>query len=281
MKIIRTIKDMQRESRRLIATGKTIALVPTMGFLHDGHLSLIRRAKKEADVVITSIFVNPTQFAPNEDFARYPRDEKGDIRKIASAGGTIVFAPKANAIYPPGYQTYVTVEELSQPLEGTVRPGHFTGVATIVAKLFNITRPDVVVFGQKDFQQATILRRMTVDLNYPIKYIVAPTVRERDGLAMSSRNKYLDPVARREALALSRALRTARNMVRSGELKAKAIEKEMRAVIKATCPGAKIDYIAFTDTEKLAPAPRIIPGVICSLAVRVHGVRLIDNMKLK
>ncbi|MFZ1682583.1 MAG: pantoate--beta-alanine ligase [Candidatus Zixiibacteriota bacterium] len=280
MKIIRTIKEMQKESRRLVAAGKRIGLVPTMGFLHDGHLSLIARARREADVVVTTIFVNPAQFAPHEDFAKYPRDEKGDIRKIARAGGTIVFIPKANAMYADGFQTYVNVEELSKPLEGTVRPGHFVGVATVVAKLFNITRPDVVVFGQKDFQQATILRRMTLDLDYPIKYIVAPTVRERDGLAMSSRNKYLDSTARREAVALIRALRTAKAMVRSGTVNSRTIQKEMRAVIKGTCPTANIDYIAFTDTATLSASPRVTKGVVCSLAVRVHGVRLIDNMKL-
>jgi pantoate--beta-alanine ligase len=217
MKIIRSVKEMQRTSRALAAKERTIGLVPTMGFLHEGHLSLIRRAKREADVVITTIFVNPTQFAPNEDFSRYPRDEKGDVRKIASAGGNIVFIPKAVEIYPPGFQTFVDVEALSKTLEGAVRPGHFRGVATIVAKLFNLTRPDVVVFGMKDFQQATLLKRMTVDLGYPIKYIVAPTVRERDGLAMSSRNKYLDPIGRKEALCLFYALKSARAMLRTGE----------------------------------------------------------------
>ncbi len=280
MKIVRTIKEMQRTSRTLASRGKTIGLVPTMGFLHEGHLSLIRRAKREADTVVTSIFVNPTQFAPNEDFAKYPRDEKGDIRKIASAGGDIVFIPKAAEIYPPEFQTYVNVEELSKALEGAVRPGHFKGVATIVAKLFNLTRPDLVVFGMKDFQQATLLKRMTVDLGYAIKYIVAPTVRERDGLAMSSRNKYLDPVGRKEALCLSYALKSAKAMVGSGETSTPKIEKEMRAVIKATCRTAGIDYIAFTDSEKLVPTPKIVKNTVCSLAVRVHGVRLIDNMKL-
>jgi pantoate--beta-alanine ligase len=280
MKVIRGIREMQRTSRALAAKGKTIGLVPTMGFLHEGHISLIRRAKQEADVVVTSIFVNPAQFAPNEDFAKYPRDEKGDIRKIASAGGDIVFIPRASDMYPVEFQTSVRVEELSKVLEGAVRPGHFTGVATVVAKLFNLVRPDLVVFGMKDFQQATLLKRMTLDLGYPIKYIVAPTVRERDGLAMSSRNKYLDSVGRKEALCLSRALKTAKAMVRSGLVDTRRIEGEMRAVIRSTCRSAKIDYIAFTDGDKLVRAPKVVRNTVCSMAVRVHGVRLIDNMKL-
>jgi pantoate--beta-alanine ligase len=280
MTTIRTIKQVQLASRRFAAQGKKIGLVPTMGFLHEGHLSLIRRAKKETDVVITSIFVNPKQFAPNEDFARYPRDEKGDIGKIKSAGGDIVFIPKAEEIYPDDFRTYVNVEGLTNVFEGAVRPGHFKGVTTIVAKLFNITRPDVVVFGMKDFQQAVVLKQMTRDLGFPVKFIVAPTVRERDGLAMSSRNKYLDPIARREALCLYYALRTAKSMVRSGTIDAKKIEKEMRAAILATCPSAKIDYIAFTDLMSLTPQRQVNGDVIASLAVRVHGVRLIDNMRL-
>ena len=281
MTIVRSVRKMQLVSRRLAAKGKRIGLVPTMGFLHDGHLSLIRRAKMEADVVITTIFVNPTQFAPNEDFKRYPRDEKGDIRKIKSAGGDIVFIPKASDIYPDGFQTCVSVEQLSELLEGSVRPGHFRGVTTIVAKLFNITRPDVVVFGMKDFQQSVVLRRMTDDLGYPIKFVVAPTVRESDGLAMSSRNKYLDTQARREAICLYYALRTARQMVRAGELRTANLAKEMRAVICATCPTGKIDYIAFTNFRTLEAVKTVKPGTVVSTAVRVHGIRLIDNMRLR
>jgi pantoate--beta-alanine ligase len=281
MLVIRSIKKMQSCSRALVARGKRIGLVPTMGFLHEGHLSLIRRAKKDAEIVITTIFVNPTQFAPHEDFSRYPRDEKGDIRKIKSAGGDIVFIPKAAEIYPESFRTFVTVEKLSELLEGSVRPGHFRGVATIVAKLFNITRPDVAVFGMKDFQQSVILQQMTSDLGYPIKYIVAPTKRESDGLAMSSRNKYLDATARREALCLHFALRTATQLVRSGELRTANIAREMRSVIRATCSTSKIDYIAFTDMKTLRGAKTVQPGTVVSLAVRVHGVRLIDNMKLR
>jgi pantoate--beta-alanine ligase len=270
MLTLRTIRQIHRVTRKLVAEGHTIGLVPTMGFLHEGHLSLIRRAKKEADVVITSIFVNPTQFAPSEDLAKYPRDEKGDLRKIKSAGGDIVFMPDANEIYPPDFQTYVKV-----------RPGHFRGVTTIVAKLYNFTRPDVVVFGMKDFQQAVVLRQMTRDLGYPIKYIVAPTVRESDGLAMSSRNKYLTPAARQEAICLYLALARARQLVKQNIRRTKAIAEEMRAIIKKTCPTAEIDYIAFSDFATLADVDTIRGETVCSLAVRLHGVRLIDNLLLK
>jgi len=272
---------MQQLARRIAAEGKTIGLVPTMGFLHEGHLSLIRRAKKAADVVITTIFVNPTQFAPNEDLAKYPRDEKGDIRKIKQAGGDIVFIPKASDIYPDDFQTYVTVEKLTQGLESKSRPTHFRGVTTIVAKLFNITRPDVALFGMKDFQQASVLRQMIRDLGWPIKFIVAPTVREKDGVAMSSRNKYFTPEQRTEARCLYFALRTAKAMVKSGITDTARIGKEMRAAIKATCRTAKVDYIAFTQPLTLKPVKRVTTGTVCSLAATVHRVRLIDNMRLR
>ncbi len=271
---------MQKAARQIAAEGKTIGLVPTMGFFHEGHLSLIRRAAREADVVITSIFVNPAQFAPNEDLERYPRDEKGDLRKAGEAGSEYVFIPKTEQVYPPDFQTWVTVEKLTQILEGASRPTHFRGVTTIVAKLFNICRPDTAVFGQKDFQQAAVLRRMTRDLGYPIKFIVAPTVREESGLALSSRNMYLKPEQRCEALCLFYALKTAQALVRANVTDTAAIEKELRALIKANSPSAEIDYIAFNDSETLQPRSEVVEGTICSLAVRVHGVRLIDNMKL-
>lgn len=271
---------MQTTARRLAAQGKTIGLVPTMGYLHEGHLSLIRRARKAADVVTVSIFVNPTQFAPHEDFTVYPRDEKGDVKKIKAAGGDIVFIPHAKSIYPSDFQTYVTVEKLTKTLEGASRPTHFRGVTTIVAKLFNICRPDVAVFGMKDYQQAVVLKRMTVDLGYPVKFIIAPTVRERDGLAMSSRNAYFTTEQRKDALCLYYALQTAQAMVKSGIIDAPMIEKEMRAVIRSVCATAEIDYIAFTDFHSLKPLEKVDKNTVCSLAVKVHGVRLIDNMKL-
>ncbi|UCC44229.1 MAG: pantoate--beta-alanine ligase [Candidatus Zixiibacteriota bacterium] len=280
MKVIRSVSKMQRLSRDLTAKGKKIGLVPTMGYLHEGHLSLIRRAKKAADVVIVTIFVNPTQFGPGEDLAKYPRDEKGDIAKIKATGGDYVFSPRAKDVYPEDFCTYVTTEELTKTLEGVSRPTHFRGVTTIVAKLFNITRPDVAVFGMKDYQQAVVLKRMTRDLGYPVKIIIAPTVREPDGLAMSSRNRYFDDRARWEAVCLYYALRSAKEMVKAGQTSVVRINKEMVAVIMATCPTARIDYIAFTDFKTLKPVRRIVRGTVCSLAVEVHGVRLIDNMKL-
>ncbi len=280
MTTIRSIKRMQTVVRKLAAQGKTIGLVPTMGCLHEGHLSLIRRAKKKVDVVITSIFINPAQFAPNEDLNRYPRDERGDIRKIKAVGGDIVFIPGTDDIYPDDFQTFITVEKLTRTLEGASRPTHFRGVTTIVAKLFNICRPDVAVFGMKDYQQAIVLKRMTADLGYPVKMIVAPTVRERDGLALSSRNKRLSDRQRQEALCLYYALRTAKAMVSSGITDVRKISREMRAVIRSICPTAKIDYIAFTDFASLAPVKRVVKGTVCSLAVKLHRVRLIDNMKV-
>ena len=270
---------MPKVSRQIAARGKTIALVPTMGNLHEGHLSLIRRARKTADVVIVSIFVNPKQFGPREDYGTYPRDEKNDIAKIKKAGGDIVFIPKAIDIYPDDFQTYVTVEKLSKTLEGKSRPVHFRGVTTVVAKLFNITRPDVAVFGSKDYQQAIVLKQMTKDLGYPIKFVIALTVRERDGLAMSSRNRYFTAEQRPEACCLYYALRTAREMVKSGIRDVQTIKSEMRAVIKATSPKAKIDYIAFTDFESLKPVSKAAKSTISSLAVWVYNVRLIDNMR--
>jgi pantoate--beta-alanine ligase len=271
---------MQALSRIMAVEGKKIGLVPTMGYLHEGHLSLIRRAKKASDIVITSIFVNPTQFAPHEDLDRYPRDEKGDIRKAAGAGSDILFAPKGSQMYPEGFSTFVEVEKLTDSLEGLSRPTHFRGVTTVVAKLFNITQPDVAVFGMKDFQQAVVLRRMTNDLGYQIQLIVAPTLRETDGLAMSSRNQSLDEKARAEAVCLYFALRTAREMVRAGEENVRKIEKEMRAVIRGISPKAEIDYIAFNDIDSLAVTRKVQKGTVCSLACKLGKVRLIDNMKL-
>jgi pantoate--beta-alanine ligase len=281
MEIIRDIRKMQARARALATAGKKIGLVPTMGFLHEGHISLIRRAKKLSDIVIATIFVNPAQFAPNEDFGRYPRDEKGDLAKIRRAGGDIVFMPKAEDIYPEDFQTYVTAEEVTKSLEGAVRPGHFRGVTTVVAKLFNIIRPDVAVFGMKDYQQAMVLKQMVRDLNYPIKMIIAPTKREKDGLAMSSRNKYFSAEQRKEAVCLYRALAAARKMIKvKGVRNPEPIRNEMKRIIKIVCPTARIDYIAFTDFETLRPVKKVDSNCVCSLAVRLHGVRLIDNMKL-
>lgn len=285
MQIIRSIRKMQTVARQIAGRGKTIALVPTMGALHEGHLALVKRAAKGADVVIVSIFVNPAQFGPKEDLSKYPRSEKQDIALIEKTLGRkaktgIVFAPKASDVYPDDFLTWVDVEQLTDSLEGARRPGHFRGVTTIVAKLFNICRPDAAIFGMKDLQQAVVLRKMVRDLDFPIKFIIAPTVRESDGLAMSSRNRYFDDTQRWEAVALYYALETARSMVKAGEKDPQKIEAEMAAVIHATCPTAKIYYIAFTAFDTLMPVNRVVRGTVCSLAVNVYGVSLIDNMKM-
>lgn len=285
MQIIRSIRKMQTLARQLAARRKTIAIVPTMGALHEGHRSLIRRAGKEADTVITTVFVNPAQFGPREDLSEYPRDEKNDVLKITSALGRkkttgIIFIPRAKDIYPEGFQTWVDVGELTNTLEGARRPGHFRGVTSIVAKLFNICRPDVAIFGMKDYQQAVVLRQMTRDLGYRVKFIIAPTVREADGLAMSSRNRYFNERQRWEAVCLYYALQSARSMVKAGITDVKNIAREMRAVIRATCPTAEIHYIAFTDFDTLQHVKTVRRNTVCSLSVKVHGVSLIDNMRL-
>jgi len=278
--ITRTIAAQQKLSRRLAAAGKTIAIVPTMGCLHDGHLALIRRGLRRADVVVTTIFVNPAQFAPHEDFMRYPRDTRGDLKKIRAAGCQIAFLPAARDIYPDDYETYVTVENLTQPLEGSLRPTHFRGVTTIVAKLFNIVRPDVALFGIKDYQQAMVLKKMTADLNWPITFIICPTVREKDGLALSSRNRYLSPEFRLQAPALYQALSAARQMARNGQRRASDIKRHMRRIIALRAPAGTIDYIAFTEMETLRPTRLVEKNTVVSLAVRLGSVRLIDNMKI-
>ncbi len=278
--VTRSISAQQKLSRKLIRSGKTIAIVPTMGALHEGHLSLIRRGVKAADVVVTTVFVNPAQFGPGEDFERYPRDPRGDLKKIEAAGGRIVFMPKKEVIYPEGFETYVTVEHMTKALEGQSRPTHFRGVTTIVAKLFNIVRPDIALFGMKDYQQAMVLKRMVADLNWPIKMIICPTVREKDGLAMSSRNAYLSPEQRRQAVALYRALKEARNLCGEGEGRISVVLRQMRRIIHQTAPTGKVDYIAFTEMETLKPVLHIRKDTVASLAMRLGPVRLIDNMRI-
>jgi pantoate--beta-alanine ligase len=278
--VTRTIKAQQKLSRDLIVRGKTIAIVPTMGFLHEGHVSLIRRGLTTADIVVTTIFVNPAQFAPTEDFDRYPRDLRGDLQKIKAAGGQVAFVPAAPDMYPRGFETVVDVQRLAATMEGQSRPGHFSGVATVVAKLFNIVRPDVALFGMKDYQQAMVLKRMTVDLDWPIKFVICPTVREKNGLALSSRNSYLTSELRRQAPALWQSLLAARTMARAGEKNPAEVEKEMRAVIGRVAPDGVIDYIAFTEMATLAPVDIIARNTVVSLAVRLGPVRLIDNMKI-
>lgn len=280
MRIIKSKSKIISECREKSKT-ETIGLVPTMGFLHEGHLSLIRKIRKKCDFVVVTIFVNPTQFAPNEDLAKYPRDEKGDIAKAKEAGADVVFIPKAKDMYPENFQTYVGAEKITRKLEGASRPEHFRGVTTIVTKLFNLTRPDFAIFGRKDFQQAAVIKQMTRDLDFPIRIIVAPTVREKDGLAMSSRNKYFNPDQRKEAVCLYRALKRARESFRNENLSdSMKIVTEMRKVIKSICKTAKIEYIAFNHKDTLEDIKIIDRNTICSIAVRVHGVRLIDNIRM-
>ncbi len=278
--VIRSIAGMQTLSRELTRAGKRIGFVPTMGALHEGHASLIRTARKSSDLVVTSIFVNPTQFAPHEDLKKYPRQLAADRKIAGDAGSEIVFAPKAEEVYPIRFQTWVEVHSLTQQLEGAKRPTHFRGVTTIVAKLFNIVHPDLVVFGMKDFQQAMVLRQMTSDLGYPMKFVIAPTVRERDGLALSSRNRYLDPTHRAQSPIFYQSLKLAKQMVRSGEKSVTKIEREMRKHIAVTAPLARIDYFSFNRMVDLQPVKRIEKGTVLSGAIFFGTTRLIDNLRL-
>jgi len=291
MRVIRSISSMQRVSLAWKRAGVRIALVPTMGYLHAGHLSLIERARKVAGPrgkVVVSIYVNPTQFAPTEDLSRYPRDLRRDLQLCRRKGVDVVFAPDNADIYPntPGaeFSTWVTEEKVSRGMEGASRPGHFRGVATIVAKLFNIVLPDVAVFGAKDYQQAAVVQRMARDLNFPLKVVVAPTVREPDGLAMSSRNKYLEGPLRSDALVLSGAIRRARNAVKMQRgsrtaLSAARLKQDLGTFIR-NVPSARLDYVEFFDPRTLVPVSEVKSGVHMALAVFIGKTRLIDNARL-
>jgi len=279
MNIITSPLDMQKTARALRRAGKRIGLVPTMGFLHEGHLSLVKLARQQADVVILSIFVNPTQFGPNEDFSRYPRDFERDRTLCETAGVDIIFNPAPEAMYPAGYSIYVEENVLSKGLCGASRPGHFRGVLTVVAKLFNLTLPDVAIFGQKDAQQARLIQQMAHDLNFTVTIVLAPIIRESDGLAKSSRNTYLSPAERREALGLQQALQTARRLYREGERDAQRIIAAMKAGIEQIS-SARVDYIAIVDRDTLQRAPRLDTPVLVALAVYIGQTRLIDNLTL-
>ncbi len=272
---------MEREAARLARRGISIGLVPTMGYLHEGHASLIRAARKENRCVVVSIFVNPTQFGPKEDFKRYPRDARRDIRYARREKVNIVFIPVVRAMYPQGFCTYVTVEGMSDVLCGKYRPGHFRGVATVVVKLLNITRPARAYFGRKDAQQARIIQQMVRDLNVASKIIVCPTVREPDGLAMSSRNIYLRADARAQARVLAQALQHAERLVKKGIRDAASIKKALRACLMHA-PLARIQYADIVDDETLRPLRRIAKRpVLIALAVRFGRTRLIDNVRVK
>ena len=280
MQLIRSAADMLRWSRDQRASGHTIGFVPTMGFLHEGHLSLMRIADAATDRVVASIFVNPTQFAPGEDLDRYPRDEAGDLDKCRSAGVDVVFLPTEEEMYPPGAMTFVTVEDLSRNLCGVSRPTHFRGVATVVSILFNQVQPDVAVFGQKDFQQLRVIERMTADLGFPIAIIGGPIVREPDGLAMSSRNAYLTDDQRAQAPALRRALLRAAEIASTGTVAAADLISGIRIRIERQ-PLAEIDYIELVDAADLQPFSGTVdrPARV-ALAVRFGLTRLIDNLSL-
>lgn len=277
MRTVTAVSDMQSLAEALRKEGKRIGFVPTMGFLHEGHLSLMRKAREECDVVVVSIFVNPTQFGPGEDLDRYPRDNEGDRRKCGSARVDVLFMPEAKEMYPEGPMVYVTVPGISDVLEGAIRPGHFRGVATVVAKLFNIVKPHRVYFGQKDFQQCVVVKRMVKGLNMDVEVVVLPTVREADGLAMSSRNSYLTTEERRTAAVLFKALTTARDLFSTGVTEPDKLKNKMRAVIQGW-PGITIDYVEVADAEDLAPPSTASAGMVLLVAARLGRTRLIDNL---
>jgi pantoate--beta-alanine ligase len=280
MRIITSLPRMKAASARLKAAGRTIGFVPTMGYFHQGHLSLVRASRKAADATVVSIFVNPTQFGPGEDLARYPRDLARDARMLRAEGTDILFLPRAADMYPPGYKTYVQVHELQNKLCGRSRPIHFRGVCTVVLKLFNIIRPDLAFFGQKDAQQAVIIRRMVRDLDLDVKIEVKPIVRDADGLALSSRNAYLGPAERKAALALTRSLKEAKIMVARGQRKAAVLIKRMRSHLRKE-PLVRVDYVAVVDPEELEPLSLIEDEALIALAVFVGRTRLIDNVMVR
>ncbi|MBZ4331119.1 pantoate--beta-alanine ligase [Corallococcus coralloides] len=278
--VLRTVPEVKAWVASLQKEGKTLALVPTMGFLHEGHVSLMREGGRRADVVAASIFVNPTQFGPREDLARYPRDFEGDLAKCASAGVTAVFAPEPAAMYPAGYQTYVEVTEVSQGLCGERRPGHFRGVATIVTQLLSLFRPAVALFGEKDYQQLQVIRALNRDLHLGADIVGMPTIREPDGLAMSSRNAYLSAEERQRALALSRGMRAAQALLASGTRDTRALVEAARRELQAV--GLREDYVEVRDAATLSPLDTVAPGQTARMLVAAFSgtTRLIDNMPL-
>jgi len=279
LEICDTIKKAREAIARLRKGGGRVGLAPTMGALHEGHLSLVRAARKECDVVVVSIFVNPTQFGPAEDLERYPRTFNADCRACEAEGVDMVFAPAPEEMYPPGYETYVVEENLTGVLCGRSRPTHFRGVLTVVLKLFNIVKPDAAYFGQKDAQQAVVIKRMVSDLNLPVDIVTMPICREADGLAMSSRNSYLSTEERRDAVCLYEALCRARGMIAGGEKDARAVRAEMRKII-GRHGSARIDYVEIVDPRTLESVETISRDVLIPLAVYIGRTRLIDNICL-
>ena len=279
--IARSIDQMRNAVREARMQSKSIGLVPTMGALHDGHLSLIRRARAETGFVVVSIFVNPTQFGPNEDLRTYPRSFDRDVQCCRELDVDLVFTPHSSTIYPEGFATFVAVQGLSERMEGKFRPGHFRGVATVVLKLFNIVAPDIAYFGEKDAQQAQTIRQMTHDLNLPVEIRVCPIVRELDGLALSSRNQYLSPKQRQHALALSQSLRAAQELIAAGERDVNSVRQKMHSVLEST-PTLSLDYAELVDPDTFEPVQEITAGTVLAIvAARVADVRLIDNLTIE
>jgi pantoate--beta-alanine ligase len=275
MQTVSTIPELRLARRRLPAP---VGLVPTMGYLHEGHLSLVRAARSECASVVASIFVNPTQFGPREDLAAYPRDLPRDLSLLESAGADLVWTPTPEIMYPPGYQTWVTVDEVTLPLEGAMRPGHFRGVTTVVAKLFNAVQPDRAYFGQKDAQQARVIQQLVRDLDFPIEVVICPIVREPDGLAMSSRNAYLNPAERQAATVLSRALGAAHSAWQAGERDAGNLRQVMSATINAE-PLARLQYVSCADPQTLQEIEGAVQDrALLSMAIYIGQTRLIDNI---
>jgi len=280
MKLVTTISELRALLAEARHAGRTIGLVPTMGALHEGHLSLVRAAKAQTDFVVVSLFVNPLQFGPKEDLAKYPRNLEHDRELLEREGAHVLFAPAVEEMYPAGAVTYITVEALSQRLDGVSRPGHFRGVTTVVAKLFHIVEPSRAYFGQKDSAQHAILRRMVRDLNFPVEIVVCPIVREPDGLALSSRNAYLNGSERQQALILSRTLRQMREHFANGEHDAAKLIASGQSFL-ASKPGARLDYLAIVDPDTLEPVTRITQPTLVAIAAWVGSTRLIDNIVLR
>jgi pantoate--beta-alanine ligase len=278
-KLVTTVAQLREDIGAARRAGKRIGLAPTMGALHDGHLSLVRTAAAECDYTVVSIYVNPSQFGPREDYAKYPRTLENDLALLAGCRTNLVFAPDNQEVYLPEHATWVEVGTVAEPLEGLCRPGHFRGVATIVLKLLNMVQPNAAYFGQKDYQQALVIRRMATDLDVPVAIRICPIVREPDGLAMSSRNRYLSPAARQRALVLWKGLQLAAKLAADGQRNAEAIAAQMRAVIE-TAADARIDYVALVDPETLQQVETLAGPTLAALAVKIENTRLIDNCLL-
>lgn len=276
MKLIESITEMQNLSLAVRGEGRKVGLVPTMGYLHAGHASLMTEGRKRSDFLVSTVFVNPTQFGVGEDFEKYPRDLDRDMMIASAAGVDIVFAPSAAEMYPSGYQTYVNVEKISLPLCGGSRPGHFRGVTTVVAKLFGIVQPHIAFFGRKDYQQLAVIRQMTADLNVPVEIVGMPIVREADGLAMSSRNAYLSQLERKEALCLKSSIDAVKSCFKNGETSSAALMITAMKVI-AESSSAVVDYIEFCDSLTLEPVAFVDSNTLIMLAVKIGKTRLIDN----